>query len=652
MNVINTNDKTLGVWVNDDLPNILEKSAIKLDGKNLDLTDSMLGWGSDSVVVVEDVSRDLANSLGRSWIVVPTQSELEKGQVSEKVNIDEFTVVRDIKERDVKNLTENLGAGILMKLNIMAAVMEGVVKGIEGGITAVKHWDVIVCGIAELAGGGAQMISLNPITIGMGLVRVAASVKIMWDAYSKLTPEQVQMIVTDSKASVEAIGLLAKANGESLERVQVHLKEAQERAKSIEKCLDDVAKITTNGNEEIIILQYDAKMHFKFTQAALNVAQERFTSADWFSKKAEIKFKEVIDALNVMLSLFNAQGGTDQDKINVLAELTKRIATTADEAYRQMNKAQELRDEGYTLLNEVSTCQSMSMLAYGKAIGVATATMEKMSEKAQEAKVKNRVVIENVVNAADEISKNIIPTNQDIEQLAKEVAADLGTLESIISDSSGRLRMLLCATGSVLLSGIMGTLPAVILSYLVVQYTHTVINAITNWLARKVVVDSKVFNVNDQISYEFNPKASSFLRRIKGKVDQTEGTLWVKVGAHKSAYQFNLDKKGSSLQEISLFNLRTQIGKAVDNEQISKEEGLQLIQDLKTCKIEREVKNWRFQDVKVEKTGFIAENEVRLKQVLRVLGDRTVDVKKQDPTDEEILDSQYCEMRAAAVLFC
>lgn len=635
----NLDSNTLGSWVKIELPNLLMQSGIRLGESWVDLSkstpklaDSMIGWESNSVEIVEREIEILEESLGNSWIVIPTKKPEEKENKKEE---DSFLVAREVKD-----LTHDK-SNILIKLHLMATVMEGIVKGT---VTVARNWDKIVCGLAGIAGGGAQMISFNPVNIGVGLVRVAASVKIMWDAYSRLTPEQIQEIVNDSKASVEAIGLLAKANEESLERVQKHLHEAQNRAAGIKKCLADVEVIQNHGSAAVNGLQNKAKESFELVQELLFHAQGKFEEADKISKGAREKFNDVIDSLNTMMLLFNAKGGTDEAKIEILAKLTQKIATNAQEAYEEMEKAQLLRDEGSELLEQVFGLQITAAQAYGEAVGVANIAMQKMAKKAQKAAVQNEEVVKNIDQAEEKIIKDIRPRNKDIEQMAKEIVEDLGVMQNIVSDYTGILRMLSCAVGAIVLNSIIGPIPSIILAIGVVKYAHSLANAMTNWLAKKVVVDSKVIKINEEISYEFDAKSSSMLKKLQRKVSQTTGNLTVRVGSGTLKMKFNLDNKRSSLSAQDLLKFSQAIKDAVEKKEISKKEALKIIEDLKTCTIERKGRNWMCREVTVMKQGFIAKDCSLLNELERGLGKQQI-LAVTDETE----DSQYWDMRAGAV---
>lgn len=622
--------------------------------------DSMLGWANESSVV--DIRREISlgsstvdveltqvdgqptfmSGIYTSWIATPDKLKTSWVEVP---NVPTTIVTTTLAEREAKDLTANpKTSNILIKLHLAATLMQGIV---DGTVKVATHWDKIVCGLSGVLGGAAQMVSFNPINIGLGAVRLAAGVNVMWNVYDGLTPTEVQHMVRDSKASVDAIRLLAKSNEESLNRVSQSLAEAKRQSEGIQSHLKEIIDIKENGNKTIQILKLRALEDNAKVQGCLEATQAKFAEANKMAIESQKGFDEVILCLNMMISLFSIKEGTSESKIQVLAELTAKIAALAEDAYTKMNDAQQLRAEGDALLSKLSNIQIAAAQSYGIALGAATGVIEAIAQEAKVAEVKAQVVA-NEIEQAQEVILDVKGRNDDIHQIAIEVVEELGLLENVVSDNNSMLRMFACAAGAIAFSSVIGSVPTILLTVAAVKYSHALANGLTSWLARKVVKENKPMAVNDQISYQFNALSTSFVDRLRRKACQTAGMLSIQIGKQAMKMEFNFNRNNIlNINDLRKFSEVVLSEVTLGN--ITKQDALKLINDLKNCEIERKGQG-RF-GRNIIQTGFIVQNEVRLNELERKLG--KVIAINNEAAVEKISDEEnaYLDMKARVFLF-
>lgn len=601
---------------------VISGNSIKLGDSWVDLSrsrleNSMLGWGNESVAFIDrEVSFPPQDNLGNSalarssdlsesgWQIVP--DSLEGSWVSVQENT--FIVARKVAD-----FTEKKDVGIIVKFQMMATVMEAVAKGT---MTAAYDWDKLTCVVAGIVGGGAQMVTLNPVGMGMGALRVAASLKIMWEMYDKLTPSNVQEIIDDSRSSVDAVRLLAQANKESLNRVEAHLVKAMSHAKDIQGDLDAIKQIHDAGMGYVSKLKKEARASYKAVREALVAAQANLQEADAASKEAEVGFAVVIELLNQMVVLFGLKEGTEQERVEGLANLTQEIADKAQHAYDHMQLAHTLRRQSDEQLDQVIFLEKQAAWAYGQALGAAKGALKQIGDQAGKAKEGLNVTAWELVHAEKTII-GLSGNNNDIMDIAGETMADFRSLQSISSHRADFIKMLSATSLALTLSGI-GTIPAILLSTAVVYSAGALCNCIGNWLARKAVNVNTLVRVNDNISYEFDYRSTSLRKKFFGKVSQTVGSLKVKVGAQELNMRFDLNKE-KRIRKSDLLTFSMAIQKAVAAQEITDKQALKLIDELKAAQIGRNVKDWLWRDRRIVDVGFIAENEPRLQAIERQL---------------------------------
>lgn len=596
--------------------------------------NSMVTWGNKSVTLIEEASAPRVNFgiCNDEWFAKPEEiaenpklilgnSALSKSSCTFTGSKDS-TTLEAIREVEVKDSTQSgKGIDILMKLHMMATVMEGVANGT---IAVAQNWDKVVCGVAGIVGGGAQMISWNPYSIGLGAVRVAASVKIMWDAYDKMQAPEVQEIVNDSKASVEAISLLAKSNEKYLKRLQEHLSKAEVQAKETEKQLTTIAALATYGNEAAAEAKQKASEGCKAVNESLKQAQAKFAKANELSIEAQTGFKEVIDSLNEMITLFNTKEGDLTQRMEQLAALTKKISGTAEAAHEKMTEAQDLRSEGDVLLNQVMILQGKTSEEYGKALGMAHETLKKIDEESEKARLALNMAYIDLNQGQDLINNDIKPTNTDIQKIAENAVEDLGLLHNIVNGQNNTFKLFAAAATAIAFNAVMGPIPTILLTVAVVKYSHSVVNLFTEWLAKKALKVEQV-SVNDNIKYEFNAKSESTIDRLRGKISQTAGKLSIKVGKKAVLIGFDFNRK-NILSKDGLGTLTNAINDQVGAKNLTKEEALKLISDLKTCDIPRQLEDLLYRSQPTVQKGFIAANEPFLNGLERALGKKVEDM--------------------------
>lgn len=399
----------------------------------------------------------------------------------------------------------------------------------------------------------------------------------------------VRNILDDSRAGLDMMKVLSRANLESYSKLDRNLSQIEQNLDNLNAKIIEINSIAVESNIGVENQKNKALSLFNKSKELFESAKREFISTENEMKKAGFKFNEVSVLMNKMIELIQSTEGDLDAKLVRLSDLALAIQNISKQGMEAHHLSSKKLADAMELFNLANSKQAEALEEFGKAVQMGQDALKFIATKAEHDRSTEKLVLQ----ARNEV-KIMQERTHESDHLIERLQTKLDLLEKHANNGPSWLGIV---SGSFI-----GYTAAYALSAAPIPGASLVVGSIAlanqtkeslglkpaPSFAAKYAPSTKV-PMKSLVSYDFEKKSTGFWGRfVEQRQSWTVGKVAIKAGDEEIKISFDANAEGDSkISDRHQYELLLKLSSKVSNGTLSAEDCLAIINQLERAEISR-----------------------------------------------------------------